>query len=202
MEGEGKKKPTRAALYARVSTGHQEHALQLDALRQAADQRGWSATEYVDQASGAGVKLPERERMMADARVGKIDVVATWRFDRFARSSRDLLDALDSFHSWNVEFISLQEGIDTSTPTGRVMFTIIGAMAEFERNLIRERVSAGLQAAKRRGKPLGRPRVAVDVRRARRLLGEGMSWRRVAKALGVDQSTLRRAVKEETADGP
>jgi DNA invertase Pin-like site-specific DNA recombinase len=101
-----------------------------------------------------------------------------------------------------VEFISLQEGIDTSTPMGRVVFTIIGAMAEFERNLIRERVSAGLQAARRRGKQLGRPRIAVDTERALRLREEGKSWRRVAKALGVNQSTLRRAVNEIDTGGP
>ncbi len=189
------KKPTRAALYARVSTDEQKHDLQLDALRQVAEQRGWSVTEYIDQASGSGANLPERNRMMADAQAGKLDLVATWRFDRFARSTRDLLDALDSFQTWGIEFVSLQEGIDTSTPMGRMVFTIIGALAEFEKNLIRERVVAGLQARKKRGKALGRPRVAIDVQRAVRLRNEGKSWRRVARAIGVDQTTLRRAVK-------
>ncbi len=112
----------------------------------------------------------------------------------FARSLKDLLNALDSFQTWNVEFVSLQEGIDTSTPMGRMVFSIMGALAEFEKNLIRERVMAGLETAKRKGKVLGRPKTAVDVQRALRLRDEGMSWRRVAKALGVDQSTLRRAV--------
>lgn len=184
----------RAAIYARVSTAHQDHALQLDALRQLAEQRGWSVTEYIDQASCSGKKLPQRDKMMADARTGKLDIVAVWRFDRFARSLKDLLDALDSFHQWNVEFISLQEGIDTSTSMGRMVFAIIGALAEFERNLIRERVVAGLETAKRRGKVLGRPRVALDVQRALRLREQGLSWRKVAKALGVDVTTLRRAV--------
>ncbi|MCP4604267.1 MAG: recombinase family protein [Proteobacteria bacterium] len=187
-------KTIRAALYARVSTDHQDHALQLDTLRNAAEQRGWQVEEYIDQASGSGVKLPERERMMGDAQAGKIDIVATWRFDRFARSTRDLLDALDSFRSWGVEFVSLQEGIDTSTPMGRMVFTIIGAMAEFEKNLINERVKAGLQAAKKRGTVLGRPRVPVDVQRALRLRKEGRGWRTVARLLGVKPTTLRRAV--------
>jgi len=202
MEDQAKQKPIRAALYARVSTDDQKHDLQLDALRQAADQRGWSVTEYVDQASGAGVKLPEREQMMTDARAGKIDVVAVWRFDRFARSVKDLVDALETFRACRVEFVSLQDGADTTTPAGELLFHIIAGIAQFEKRLIRERVSAGLQAAKRRGKVLGRPKVPVDVPRALRLRDEGKSWRRVAKALGVDQSTLRRAVKEETAGGP
>jgi DNA invertase Pin-like site-specific DNA recombinase len=194
--------PVRAALYARVSTGHQDHQLQRDALLRVAEQRGWETTEYVDTASGSGVKLPERGRMMADAQAGKIDLVACWRFDRFARSTRDLLDALDSFRKWNVEFISLQEGIDTSTPTGRMMFTIIGALAEFEKALIRERVQAGVEAARRRGRVLGRPRRAVDVQRANRLRGEGRGWRSVARVLGVPASTLRRAVAEGCAEIP
>ncbi len=184
----------RVALYARVSTDSQDHALQLDALYQAAEQRGWAISEYIDQASGSGVNLPERERMMADAHAGKIDVVATWRFDRFARSTRDLLDALDTFKALGVEFVSLQEGIDTSTPMGRMVFTMIGALAEFEKNLIRERVRAGIQAAKKRGKVLGRPKVAVDVERARRLRQEGRGWRTVARILNVKPTTLRRAV--------
>jgi DNA invertase Pin-like site-specific DNA recombinase len=188
-------KTQRAALYARVSTGQQDHALQLDALKRAAEHRDWDFDWYIDQASGAGVTLPERARLMADAQAGKIDVVAAWRFDRFARSTSDLLAALDTFNAIGVEFISLQEGIDTTTPTGRMVFTIIGALAEFEKNLIRERVVAGLQAAKKRGKVLGRPRVAVDIQRALQLRREGRSWRITAKTLGVKTTTLRRAIQ-------
>ena len=187
-------KTTRAALYARVSTNHQDHALQLDALRQMAEQRGWTVTEYIDQASGSGAKLPARDVMMSDARSGKIDVVAAWRFDRFARSTKDLLNALDSFQSWGVQFVSLQEGIDTTTPMGRMVFTIIGALAEFEKNLIRERVVAGLQSAKKRGKVLGRPKVPIDIQEAIKLRESGHGWRTVAKLIGVKPTTLRRAV--------
>jgi len=190
----------RAALYSRVSMNKQEHALQLNALRQVAEQRGWKTKEYIDQGTGSGKKLLERDAMMADARAGKIDVVVTWRFDRFARSTRDLLDALDSFRLWGVEFVSLQEGIDATTPMGRMVFTVIGALAEFEKSLIRERVVAGLQAAKKRGKVLGRPRVAIDVQRAIRLRKEGRGWRTVAKILNVKPTTLRRAVKMEEQD--
>ncbi len=188
----------RAAIYARVSTAHQDHALQLDALRQLAGQRGWAVTEYIDQASGSGRRLPRRDAMMADARTGKLDLVAVWRFDRFARSLKDLLDALDGFHQWHVEFLSLQEGIDTSTSMGRMVFAIIGALAEFEKNLIRERVVAGLDTAKRRGSP----KTPVDVRRALGLREQGLSWREIAKALGVDQSTLRRALRSVSKTPP
>ncbi len=189
------KKPTRAALYARVSTDEQKHDLQLDALRQAGVQQGWLVTEYVDKGSGSGAKLPERDRMMKDARGGKIDVVAVWRFDRFARSVKDLVEALDTFRVIEVQFVSLQDGADTTTPGGELLFHIMAGISQFEKRLIRERVMAGLAAAKKRGKVLGRPKVAVDVQRALRLHNEGKSWRRVARALSIDKTTLRRAMK-------
>lgn len=188
------KGPTRAALYARVSTDEQKHDLQLDALRQVAEQRGWETTEYVDQASGAGVKLPERNRMMADAQAGKLDVVAVWRFDRLGRSLKDLLEILDCFETWGVNLVSLQESIDTNTTMGRALYSLVGLFAEMERSFIRERIVAGLQAAKKRGKVLGRPRVAVDVTRAIRLHDGSRSWSQVSKVLGVKKSTLHRAV--------
>ena len=193
----GKRRRTRAALYARVSTDKQEHGLQLDALRQVAKQRGWKAKEYIDQASGTGAKLPERERLMADARAGKVDVAVTWRFDRFARSTKDLLDALDSFRSWGVEFVSLQEGIDTSTPTGKAMFGMCGVFGQLERDLVVERTKAGLAAARRRGKRLGRPRALgpQQVVRARRLAQRKTPVRKIAATLGVSKSAVHRALR-------
>ncbi len=186
----------RAALYARVSTSDQSTALQLDELRQLAAQRGWLVTEYCDTGSGRqGASLPERDRLMADARAGRLQVVLVWRFDRFARSTRDLVDALESLRTWGVEFISLREGIDTSTPTGKLVFTIIAALAEFERCLIVERVKAGLEAARRRGVRAGRPRAVVPVARARELIANGMSLRACAQRLGVDPHTLRRSLR-------
>jgi len=180
----------------RVSTRKQDHDLQLDELRQVARQRGWEVTEYVDTGTGkGGAKLAERERLMEDARAGKLDVVAVWRFDRFARSTRDLLNALESFKAWGVQFVSLREGIDTSTPTGQLVFTVIAALAEFERNLIRERVKAGIDTARRKGKKLGRPRAFVAVAKARTLLAEGYSYRKCAKKLGVDVRTMKRALQ-------
>jgi len=185
----------RAALYARVSTSDQSTALQLDELHQLAAQRGWLVTEYCDTGSGRqGASLPERDRLMADARAGRLQVVLVWRFDRFARSTRDLVDALESLRTWGVDFISIREGIDTATPTGKLVFTIVAALAEFERELIRERVKAGLEAAKRRGVRVGRPRAVVPVARARDLIGAGLSLRAAARKLGLCPRTLRRSL--------
>lgn len=183
---------TRAAIYTRVSTTAQDHGLQLDELRAVAHQRGYTVAAYGDTASGSGKHLPERERLLDDARAGRIDVILVWRFDRFARSTRDLLDALDSFRRWGVEFVSLRDSVDTSTPTGKLVFTIVAALAEFERELIRERVRAGLAAARRRGKHLGRPRRNVDLDRASALMASGVGTKEIARRLGVSARTLRR----------
>ena len=185
----------KVAIYARVSTGKQDHEMQLAELRQAALQRGYETHEYVDTGSGKRrARLPERERMMEDARLGKLDAVYVWRFDRFARSTRDLLDALENFDAWNVDFVSLRDGVDTSTSTGKLVFTIIAALAEFERNLIRERVQASVQTARNKGKKLGRPRRFVAMSKALELLETGISKRQVARRLGVPERTLRRAL--------
>lgn len=186
----------RCGLYARVSTSDQSVDLQLDGLRRLAQQRGWAVVgEYIDHGvSGTKDKRPELDRLMADARTGKLDVVLVWRFDRFARSVRHLVLALDEFRSMAVDFVSMSDGIDTSTPAGRFSFTIIAAVAELERELIRERTRAGLQAAKRRGAKLGRPKVEIDLGQAARLRHEGRSIRQVAAVLDVHPTTLHRAL--------
>ena len=195
-------KPIRAGLYARVSTvGHgQDVGLQLDELRQVAAQRGWAATDYADEGvSGSKDSRPALDRMMADARAGKLDVVAVWRFDRFARDTRHLLTAMEEFRALGVAFVSLREQIDTSTPMGKAMFTIISAISELERDLIRERVVAGVQRAKASGKHCGRPKVAMDLRPALALLGQGRSLKEVSAILKVSRATLRRRLAEEGA---
>jgi DNA invertase Pin-like site-specific DNA recombinase len=195
-------KPIRAALYARVSTsGHgQDVGLQLDELRQVAAQRGWTFSEFVDEGvSGSKDRRPALDRMMADARAGKLDVVAVWRFDRFARDTRHLLTAMEEFRALGVAFVSLREQIDTSTPMGKAMFTIISAIGELERDLIRERVVAGVQRAKANGKHCGRPKVAMDLRPAIALLREGRGLKDVAAILKVSRATLRRRLQEESA---
>ncbi len=192
-------KTVRAALYARVSTtGHgQDVGLQLDELRQVAAQRRWQVVEYVDEGvSGSKDSRPALDRMMADARRGKLDVVAVWRFDRFARDTRNLLVTLEEFRQLGVEFISLREQVDTSTPMGKAMFTIISAISELERDLIRERVVAGVRRAQAAGKHCGRPRVEMDLRPATALLKEGRSLKETARILGVSRNTLRRRLRE------
>ncbi len=188
------------ALYARVSTTDkdQDPELQLSELRQVAVQRSWTIVgEFCDNGiSGSVQKRPELDKLMALARAGKLDAVAVWRFDRFARSTRHLLAALDEFRSCGVEFISLREQIDTTTPIGKAVFTIVAAVAELERDLIRERVQAGVDRAKAAGKHCGRPRRAFDPRAARLLLAQGHAERQVAAMLGMPRSTLRRKLVE------
>lgn len=194
------------AIYARVSTDEQNHEMQLAELRVLAKARGWDVVEYVDTGSGSLRSLPERDRLMMDAQRGKLGAVVVWRFDRFARSTRQLVDALESFDSWGVEFVSVRESIDTTTAAGRLVFTVFAGIAEFERELIRERVKAGMDQARkngtRSGRAIGRPKSKVDLARARMLYDEGRSWTRVAKVMGIPRSTLMKAIhadEEEAA---
>ncbi len=147
----------KVALYARVSTQGQDPEVQLVALRAHAAQRGWQVVEeFVDRGiSGAKERRPALDRLMKAAWAGHVQVVLVWRFDRFARSVKHLVAALETFRSLHVGFVSLQEQLDTSTPIGQAMFTIIGAMAQLERDIIRERVKAGLERAKARGSAWG-----------------------------------------------
>jgi DNA invertase Pin-like site-specific DNA recombinase len=189
----------RVALYARVSTtgAGQSPEMQLRELREYADRRGWQiAGEYVDAGiSGAKDRRPELDRMMADAHTRRFDVVAVWKFDRFARSVSHLLRALDTFRVLGIEFVSLSESLDTATPAGRMVFTVLGAVAELERSLIAERVRAGLRNARAKGKRLGRPRVAVDASQIARLRSQGASWRDISKQLGVSIGTAHAAMR-------
>lgn len=185
---------TRAGVYVRVSTLDQSPEMQLLDLRRYTAQRGWTIVEeFIDHGvSGAKDSRPALNRLMLSARQRRLDVVLVWRFDRFARSTSHLIRALDEFRTLGVAFSSFGEALDTATPTGRVMFTVIAAMAEFERALIQERVRAGLRRARAAGKRLGRPSVGADLYRARRLLREGLSLRQAAQRLGLSDRTLRR----------
>jgi DNA invertase Pin-like site-specific DNA recombinase len=188
---------SRVALYARVSTsnGHQDPEMQLAELREYADRRGWDIVgEYTDQGvSGSKESRPELNRLMADAHRRCFDAVLVWKIDRFGRSLKHLVNALADLGAYGVAFISLRDNLDLSTPSGRLMFQIIGAMAEFERALIQERVKAGLRNAQAKGKRLGRPRRVVDVSRIAALRASGASWRAIARELGVGLATLHRA---------
>jgi DNA invertase Pin-like site-specific DNA recombinase len=158
----------RVALYCRVSTSDQNCELQLRELRDYVSRRGWTISgEFIDHgASGAKNSRPELDKLMRSARRREFDVVIVWRFDRFARPVKHLVLALEEFESLGIDFVSYQEALDTSTPIGKAMFTIIGEMAELERNVIRERVRAGVRNARRNGKALGRRRIVFDRSRA------------------------------------
>jgi DNA invertase Pin-like site-specific DNA recombinase len=186
----------KAAIYARVSTTNgQSPAMQLGELRDYCRRRGWEIlTEYVDNGhSGARESRPALDRLMADARKRLIDCVIVWRFDRFSRSLRQLVNALEEFRALGIDFVSLREGVDTSTPNGRLIFGIFASIAEFERELIRDRVRSGLAAAKARGQKLGRPRRRVDAAKVARLRAAGQSWNKISKALGISRGTAARA---------
>jgi DNA invertase Pin-like site-specific DNA recombinase len=185
----------RVALYSRVSTTHgQDPELQLRELREYAGSRGWKIVqEYVDQGvSGSKDSRPALNRLMSDAHQRKIDAVLVWKLDRFGRSLRHLVNALAELEALGVAFISLRDNLDLSTPSGRLMFQIIGAMAEFERSLIQERVKAGLRNAKAKGQRLGRPCSDVDKAEVEALRASGASWRAVAEKLGVGVGTVHR----------
>ena len=177
----------RVALYARVSTTDQDCEMQLSDLRKMAESRGLKIVgEYVDRGvSGAKDNRPELNRLMTNARRGKFKAVLVWRFDRFARSLKHLILALEEFQHLGVDFVSHQEGVDLGSPTGRLMFQIVGAMAQFEREIIRERVVAGLRRAKANGARLGRPRAYFDFDIARKMRREGNSYRTIAERFGV-----------------
>lgn len=145
--------------------------------------------------SGAKDRRPELDRLMADVHKRRFVVVAVWNFDRFARSVSHLLRALDTFRVLGIEFVSLSESLDTATPAGRMVFTVLGAVAELERSLIAERVRAGLRNARAKGKRLGRPRVAVDAAKVARLRASGFSWPKIARELGVSVGTAYQAAK-------
>src|SRR5450432_3837517 len=188
----------RVAIYARVSTlNHgQDVGLQTRELKQFAEARGWTiAAEYIDAGvSGTKDSRPELNRLMADAHRRRFDVVCVWRFDRFARSVSHLLRALEAFKALGIEFVSFSEQMDTSTPAGKMVFTVLGAIAELERSLIVERVKAGLRNARSKGKRIGRPAADVDASQIAHLRASDVSWREIGRRLGVSARTARRTL--------
>jgi len=184
----------RVGIYARVSTLiGQSPEMQLAELREYAARRGWEIYgEYVDSGvSGSKESRPELNRLMSDVHLRRFDVVLCWKVDRFGRSLKHLVNALADLDSYGVAFVSLRDNLDLSTPSGRLMFQIIGAMAEFERSLIQERVRAGLRNAKLKGKTLGRPTRIISLDEMSRLRKEGASLREIAKIVGVSYVTVR-----------
>ena len=189
--------PLRVAVYARVSTlgKGQDTEVQFRELRQFSQARGWQIVgEYTDSGvSGSKESRPELNRLLTDARRRKFDCVLVSRYDRFARSLRGLVNALEEFRSLGIDFVSLHEGVDTSTANGRLIFGIFASIAEFERELIRDRVKSGLANARAKGKRLGRPRKILDAAKIGRLRAQGVSWRKIARQMECSARTARRA---------
>jgi DNA invertase Pin-like site-specific DNA recombinase len=189
----------KAALYARVSTQnhHQDPEVQLRELRGYAELKGWEIVgEYVDRGiSGTKESRPELNRLMADAGDRKFDAMLVWKFDRFARSARHMQNTLHELQQHDIAFVSTTENIDTSTPMGKCVFTILSALAEMERHTTVERIKAGLKNAKAKGHVPGRKPQAIDMRAVRARIAVGESQRQIAKSLGVSPALLNKKLK-------
>jgi DNA invertase Pin-like site-specific DNA recombinase len=182
----------RAALYARVSTLDQEPENQLQEVRRYVDARSWTSVEYVDRGvSGAQDRRPALDTLLRDARRRRFDVLVCWRLDRLGRNLRHLLSVIEELQALGIAFVSLNEGIDATTPAGRLQLQMIGAFAEFERARIVERVRAGLARRRAQGKPLGRPRQTISPGDLTRTAG--LSTRQAAVVLGVSHAAVHRA---------
>src|SRR5579872_4654661 len=181
----------KAAIYARVSTFDQEPENQLQELRRYVEARNWTAVEYVDRGvSGSKDRRPALDQLIADAKRRRFDVLVCWRLDRLGRNLKHLITLLEDLQALGVAFVSLAEGIDATTPAGRLQMHLLGAIAEFERERIRERVLAGLQRARMQGRTLGRPRAAIPVARVQQV--SGLTVDAAAHHLGVSRSTVKR----------
>ena len=190
----------RAALYMRVSSVDQHLETQLHDLRQMASQRGYEIVqEYTDRISGVKAKRPGLGQMMADARRGRFDVVLVWASDRIARSVKHFLEVLDEFNRLNIEYVSFREQIDTGGPLGRAIVVIIGAVAELERNLIIERVRAGMRRARLEGTHIGRNPLTLDHEAIHRERCQGQSLRQIAKGHRISTATVQRVLRKRPA---
>lgn len=187
----------RAALYMRVSTVDQHPETQLHDLRSLAAQRGFEIVhEYTDRISGVKAKRPGLDQLLSDARRGKFDVVLVWAFDRIARSTRHFLEVLDELNHLGIEFVSFRESIDTGGPLGRAVVVIIGAIAELERNLIIERVRAGMRRARLEGRQIGRTPLQVDRIALLRDRECGTSLNDLAKTYRISKASVCRVIKD------
>ena len=189
-------RPMKTAIYARVSTDEQTTDNQVLKLKQVAEQNGWEIEAiYADTISGAKSKRPELDKLMKAIMRKEIDMVMVWSVDRLGRSLQHLTTLLSDIHSKGINLYLHQQGIDTTTPSGKMMFQMCGVFAEFERSMIRERVMAGLDRARSQGKRLGRPPIPpITVDKIKRLRGEGLSLRKIAKQVGISPSKVHQLV--------
>jgi DNA invertase Pin-like site-specific DNA recombinase len=195
----------KAALYTRVSTNDQSVEMQTSDLKHYCQQRGFEVfKEYCDQGvSGTKDRRPALDELMSDAKKRKFDAVLCWRFDRFARSMKHLITALEEFRHLGIDFVSYQENIDTSSPLGKALFVIVSAIAELERNILLERVRAGLRRAKESGIVLGRPkRLALDLDELRRMRDKGLSFRQIAKRVKASPGSVFKSLRKSGAVNP
>ncbi|MFC1574404.1 recombinase family protein [Candidatus Latescibacterota bacterium] len=186
-----------AAIYARVSTDKQKVEMQLEELKSYIRKRGFQAGQlYVDQGyTGGNLQRPAFVRMLSDAHKRSFDVLIVWKLDRLSRSLKDLITTLETLGSLGIDFISYDNSLDTSTPTGKLVFHVVGSVAEFERDIIRDRVRAGLANARRKGIRLGRPSILAKVIGKIHILKEkGLSNRAIARQVRVGEATVRRAL--------
>jgi len=195
-----------AAIYARVSTTDQTNAIQIRELQDYVERRGWKACGiYQDQMSGAKASRPGLDQLMADARCRRFDVVVVWKLDRFGRSLLPCVSGIQGLANLGIRFLATSQGldIDDSNPTSKLLMHILGAVAQFERELIHERVSAGMKAAlthgTKTGRPIGRPRRIFDHEKVVRLRGSGLSIQDVASQMGLGVGTIARVLQAQTA---
>jgi len=191
----------RVALYTRVSTHDQQTLpLQQEALREYAKRRGWGVVREVSEiASGAtGVKRPKRDELLQAAKRREVDAILVWRLDRWGRSVADLVNSLSELEAVGVAFVSVTEALDLTTPAGRAMAAMVAVFAQFEREILKERVKAGIAQAKAKGKSMGRPRTAArQVEQVRALHARGMSQAAIARQLGIGRTSVRRMLAQE-----
>ncbi len=194
---------TRAAAYLRVSTDKQDLEVQLTEIRQHAVRRGWELVEtYSDIASGARGDRVGFRRLLADATKRRFDVIVVQRFDRAARSVKQLVQALEHLRRCRVAFLSIKEDIDTSTPAGELIFHVMAAIGQFERALIGDRIRSGLERARALGKSLGRPRARVYRDQVLALRAKGLSYRAVARQLHISPALAHRLNRDTPSGGP
>lgn len=196
----------RVALYVRVSTHDQQTLpLQLEALREYAGRRHWQIVREVSEvASGAATaKRPQREALLQDAKRRQVDAILVWRLDRWGRSVADLVNSLAELEAVGVAFVSVTEALDLTTPAGRAMAAMVAVFAQFEREILRERVKAGIAQAKAQGKALGRPKTAAKLdQEMRSLRAAGVSQAEIARQLGVGRTSVRRVLASARCETP
>ncbi len=193
-------RPLRAAIYLRVSTADQTTELQREELRQYLSNRGLGLFgTFEDKASGTNDSRPQFQAMLTAAKRREFDILIVWKLDRFGRSLRDIVVHLNDLHECGVVFISVRDHIDLGTASGRLMLHLLGSFAEFEASLIKERVKAGIDNARRKGTKLGRPRV-IDPKLIINLRSEGLSYSAIAKRLGISKSLVHKTLKAEASN--